>query len=131
MSCSTCNNKAQAYKSKQILPFNIDNPVNRSVLPVNKPIIANRPVFPSALPSEFRPSTTNISTNHLYVKKIANISNLRCNSLTVDNGNSSTNVQFRNLPETNVLMTNLVIDNEGNIFRSSINQNGQNDRSSF
>ncbi len=118
------------------LPFNVEygnnNPggANQTVCNTNMcllpggPIIPTRPIFPSSLPSEFRPSSTNVDTNYLNVKKIGCICNLRTNSLTVDSGNSEnpTNIQFRNLPVGNTTgnYASLLIDDNGNLVRSSV-----------
>ena len=128
------HSSANSTKGKFSLPFNVDFTTNNGqnsqtvcntnmcLLP-NGPSIPSRPVFPSALPAEYRPSTTSIDTNYLNVKKIGCICNLRCNSLTVDNGgiNNSINIQFRNLPmaNNNQEVTTLVVDSEGNLFQAA------------
>ena len=89
----------------------------------NGPVIPTRPIFPSALPSEFRPSGTNIDTNYLNVKRIACICNLRCNCLSVDDGGNqtgSTNVNFLNLPSADTANPGdvrlLVVDAVGKVY---------------
>jgi len=133
MSCPCTNSKNPGYTSnKYSLPFNVEFSsnsgnntqtvcnTNMCLLP-NGPVLPTRPMFPSALPAEYRPSTTSIDTNYLNVKKVGCICNLRTNCLSVDGGtDKSTNIQFRNLPTKmegdNV--SSLVIDNDGNIYRS-------------
>ncbi len=138
MSCPCTNSQNPGYSTNNYsLPFNVEYTSNNSnksqtqticntnmcLLP-NGPSIPTRPIFPSALPAEYRPSTTSIDTNYLNVKKVGCICNLRANCLSVDGGGeNSTTIQFRNLPtidSENDKISNLVIDGDGNIFRSVV-----------
>ena len=111
-----CTDKSPGYSTiTDTLPFNVQFNKNTSVsdsqvvcntnmcLLPNGPVIPTRPIFPSALPPTFRPSTTNIDTNFLNVKKVGCINNLRATNLVVNNSgnNGSTRVQFVNLPSIN------------------------------
>lgn len=138
MSSCPCNSAASPGISRGAtgLPFSVDfqtgsgaTAANQSVcntnmcLLPNGPIIPTRPVFPSALPSEFRPSTTNVDTNYLNVKRIACICNLRCNCLSVDDGGNqtgSTNVSLVNLPSADAAGPGdtrlLVVDALGKVY---------------
>ena len=92
---------------------------NMCLLP-NGPVIPSRPIFPSALPSDFRPSATTIDTNYLNVKKIGCICNLRCKTLTVDDGSTgTTTVLFRDLPINNGEgLSYVLIDGDGKLFKA-------------
>jgi hypothetical protein len=125
MSCCGNSSNNQFKSNINSLPFSINmqngnNSVNNSR--PNGPLHQTRPLFPSTLPSDFRPSVTNIDTNYLTVKKTACICNLNTSSLVVDNGlDANTNVVFRNLPsmtDTNQDNHLLVVDNEGNLYKS-------------
>lgn len=142
MQCSYTNRKEPGGTTNNFtLPFNVEyantNPnggsqpacnTNMCLLP-GGPIVPTQSIFPSSLPNEYRPSTTNVDTNYLNVKKVGSICNLRANNLTVDSGNneSTTSIQFRNLPQINnsgnTTYSNLFVDNEGNLYRSAIESN--------
>ena len=91
---------------------------NMCVLP-NGPILPTRPIFPSALPSDFTPSTTSIDTNYLTVKKVGCICNLSANSLKVDNTIGETQIVFKNLPEDEGDgKSYLLIDKNGRLYKA-------------
>ena len=97
------------------LPFLVNNSQP------NGPIIPSRPIFPSELPSDFRPSTSTLDTNYLNVKKIANVCSLRCKSLVVDDANTgTTNISFRDLPVNNGEgLSYLLVDEDGKVHREN------------
>ena len=132
MSTCPCHDASSpGFSSGTGLPFNVEyvtgGGANQTVCNTNMcllpsgPIIPTRPVFPSALPSDFRPSSTSIDTNYLNVKRVACICNLRCNCLTVDDGGNqvgSTNVSLVNLPSGDSVgdTRNLVVDGNGRVY---------------
>jgi hypothetical protein len=75
-------------------------------------------MFPSALPSDFTPSSTNVQTNYLTVKKLGCICNLRASCLLVDDGarnSGTTSVVFQNLPAISGNFSYLVVDSQGRV----------------
>lgn len=128
MSCCPNASSPGTQKGPSTLPFNVEygtpnNPTqavcnnNMCLLP-NGPIIPTRPMFPSALPSDFTPSSTNVQTNYLNVKKLGCICNLRASCLQVDDGarnTGTTTVVFKNLPEINGEYSFLVADSQGKV----------------
>jgi len=133
---SSCSGTSPGYsKINGTLPFNVQFN-NNSALPSsqvicntnmgllpNGPVVPTRPIFPSALPPSFRPSSTNLDTNFLNVKKIGCINNLRSSNLIVNNNsaNGATQIQFINLPINNdESLQPLVINSKGQVFISSI-----------
>ena len=128
MSCCPNADSPGIQKGPATLPFNVEygtpnNPTqsicnnNMCLLP-SGPIIPTRPMFPSALPSEFTPSITNVQTNYLNVKKLGCICNLRTSCLQVDDGarnTGSTNVIFKNLPPIESDYRFLVVDALGRV----------------